>query len=141
MTSKTLAGSFTTACILLLTTYVYAAPGNSTYASSAAVKGPAVTVYMQGDSMRFSPATVTIHRGQTVEWQNLSSTQTHNVVDDPSLVTNPADAKLPKGTKPFSSALLREGSTYEHTFTIPGTYRYACTPHEIDRMVGTVIVK
>ncbi len=141
MTSKTLAGSLMTACIFLFTTYVYAAPGSSAHASSAAAKGPAVTVLMQGDSMRFSPATVTIHRGQTVEWQNLSSTQTHNVVDDPSLVTNPADAKLPKGTKPFSSALLREGSTYEHTFTVPGTYRYACTPHEIDRMVGTVIVK
>ena len=140
MTSKTLAGSLMTT-ILLFAAYVYAAPGNSTHASSTAAKGPAVTVLMQGDSMRFSPATVTIHRGQTVEWQNLSSTQTHNVVDDPSLVTNPADAKLPKGTKPFSSALLREGSTYEHTFTVPGTYRYACTPHEIDRMVGTVIVK
>jgi plastocyanin len=140
MTSKTLAGSLMTT-ILLFAAYVYVAPGNSTHASSTAAKGPAVTVYMQGDSMRFSPATVTIHRGQTVEWQNLSSTQTHNVVDDPSLVTNPADAKLPKGTKPFSSALLREGSTYEHTFTVPGTYRYACTPHEIDRMVGTVIVK
>ena len=57
MTSKTSAGSLMTACILLFTTYVYAAPGSSTHASSAAAKGPAVTVYMQGDSMRFSPAT------------------------------------------------------------------------------------
>ncbi len=44
MTSKTLAGSLMTACILLFTTYVYAAPGSSAHASSAAAKGPAVTV-------------------------------------------------------------------------------------------------
>lgn len=32
-------------------------------------------------------------------------------------------------------------TTFEHTFAVPGTYRYFCIPHEGAKMQGTVIVR
>ena len=33
-----------------------------------------------------------------------------------------------------------EVKTFDYTFTLPGTYRYTCVPHEKDGMNGEVVV-
>lgn len=106
--------------------------------ASAPVR-PAAVVTMTAD-MKFVPATVVIHKGQTVAWQN-TSPAIHNVVDVPAQSPDPAAMKLPKHATPFDSGLLNYGAAYVHTFTVPGTYRYACTLHIANGMVGKVVVK
>jgi plastocyanin len=88
----------------------------------------------------FSPATVTVRPGDTVEWQN-TSLITHTVTDDPKLAAKAADASLPPDIPPFSSGDIAAGQIYLHRFSEPGTYRYFCTHHEAGGMLGTVIVK
>lgn len=87
----------------------------------------------------YSPGVVTIRPGDTVEWQN-TSLITHTVTDDPSLAKKASDSGLPLGAAPFDSGDISAGQVYFHTFTTPGTYRYFCTHHEQDGMLGTVIV-
>ncbi|MFI5715473.1 plastocyanin/azurin family copper-binding protein [Nocardia sp. NPDC051750] len=82
---------------------------------------PAVTV--QVANMSYSPASVTIEKGQTVEWIFDDNGLPHDVVED---------------TGAFESELLTEGS-FTHTFTEAGTFSYHCTPHPM--MVGTVVVE
>jgi plastocyanin len=36
---------------------------------------------------------------------------------------------------------MLSGQTFTKTFDQPGVYRYVCTPHERNGMIGTVIVK
>jgi plastocyanin len=88
----------------------------------------------------FMPATVVIKAGQRVEWRN-TSLITHSVSFDPETALTPANVALPQGVPPFASGDIAAGDVYVHTFTVPGTYRYICTHHEADGMVGTVIVQ
>jgi plastocyanin len=87
----------------------------------------------------YSPATVTIRAGDTVEWQN-TSLITHTVTDDPKLADISGDAELPPGASPFNSGDVPAGQVYFHTFTVPGTYHYFCTRHEESGMLGTIVV-
>ena len=89
--------------------------------------------------MSFSPATVNIHAGQTVEWRN-TSVITHTVTDNPPAAANAADSILPPGAIPFSSGDIPAGKIFAYKFTVPGTYRYFCSHHEGDGMVGAVEV-
>ena len=88
----------------------------------------------------YDPATVTVGPGDTVEWRN-TSLITHSVTDDPGRAKTPSDAGLPPGAPPFDSGDIAAGTVYLHMFTTPGTYRYFCTHHEADGMLGTVVVK
>jgi plastocyanin len=88
----------------------------------------------------YSPADVTIRSGDTVEWRN-TSVIAHTVTDDPGRAKKQGDAGLPAGAQPFDSGNIAAGEIYMRTFTMPGTYRYFCTRHENDGMVGTVVVK
>jgi len=106
-------------------------------AHQAAMPNAAAVVDMGFQS--FSPATVNIHAGQTVEWRN-TSVITHSVTDDPQLARTAGDAALPAGATPFSSGDIAAGNVYAYTFRTPGTYKYFCTHHEGDGMLGTVIV-
>ncbi|MGK7368886.1 MAG: cupredoxin domain-containing protein, partial [Candidatus Halalkalibacterium sp. M3_1C_030] len=63
-----------------------------------------------------------------------------SVTGDPSLSTIEGSAELPKDAKPFNSGMMDPEQTFEHTFEIPGTYKYFCIPHEGTRMYGWVIV-
>jgi plastocyanin len=92
------------------------------------------------DNLRFDPATVTIQSGQTVQWIN-DARQAHTVIDDPAVAVNKADAQLPPGAPAFNSDKIEPGRSYVYTFTVPGTYRYFCGPHEGEGMVGEVIVQ
>ena len=46
--------------------------------------------------------------------------------------------RIPEGATRFASPTLREGETFEHTFSVPGTYDYYCEP-EAKAMVGRVV--
>jgi plastocyanin len=89
--------------------------------------------------MSFTPPTITVHAGQSVEWRN-TSIITHNVTDNANSASNATDAALPPGGIPFSSGDIPAGKVFVYKFTVPGTYRYFCTHHESDGMTGTVVV-
>ncbi len=76
--------------------------------------------------MRFNPPTVTVSPGQTVVWKFDDLHVAHDVVSQPG--------------GPLHSNLQQAGS-YRHTFQEPGTYRYVCTLHLADGMIGDVIVR
>ena len=88
----------------------------------------------------FQPETVHIRAGQSVEWRN-TSVITHSVTDDGRLASKPQDAAYPTGATPFRSGDIHAGDVFSATFPVPGTYRYFCTHHEGDGMVGTVVVE
>lgn len=108
-------------------------------AKGAAKIQPAAVVTMN-NLLKFEPAQVTIKVGETVEWQN-TSLLVHTVTANPKLAANKEHVALPKRAEPFNSGNLDPKATFQHTFTVPGTYRYFCIPHEATGMVGEVIVK
>ncbi|MBT5649558.1 MAG: pseudoazurin [Rhodospirillaceae bacterium] len=75
----------------------------------------------------YSPALVQIEPGDTVTW--VATDRGHNVEF--------VRGAIPKGVKPFRSALSKDVS---YTFSTPGAYVYKCTPHYGQGMVGIVIV-
>jgi plastocyanin len=88
----------------------------------------------------FQPETVHIRAGQTVEWRN-TSVITHSVTDDSRAASKPQDASIPAAAIPFSSGDIPAGEVFAVSFPLPGTYKYFCTHHEGDGMVGTVVVE
>ncbi len=100
---------------------------------------PAVTVHMNAAN-KFDPEKVTIKAGEAVRWVNDNAGPSHTVTTDPSMVQNENDVESPDGAKPFSSGVIKPGKFYQHTFELPGTYRYACAPHEGSKMLGVVVV-
>ena len=117
---------------------VPAEPGTGTVASQESRVRPAIVVKMEGEEFR--PSQVTVAVGQTVEWKNTTG-DPHTVTLVPDRVLVPADAALPRNARPFDSGTIPAGMTFSHTFTVPGTYRYFCTLHEGNGMVGEVIVR
>ena len=83
---------------------------------------PAATVRVE--NMSYSPASVTIKKGETVEWVFDDNGLPHDVVES--------------SAETFKSELLTEGS-YSYTFEEAGTFDYHCTPHPM--MLGTVVVE
>jgi len=98
-----------------------------------------VTAVIDLGFMSYSPASVTIHPGDTVEWRN-TSVIPHTVTDDPRRAKKQEDAGLPTGVQIFDSGEIAAGQVYMHTFTIPGTYHYFCAYHENHGMLGIVVV-
>lgn len=70
----------------------------------------------------FTPASITIHVGDTVTWVN----------NGPSAHTATANDGA------FNTGVLQKGHSASHTFTKPGTYSYICSIHPF--MHGTVVV-
>ena len=70
----------------------------------------------------FTPATITIHVGDTVTWTNKG----------PSAHTATAN----HGS--FNTGVLQKGKSASHTFTTAGTFTYICSIHPF--MHGTVVV-
>jgi plastocyanin len=88
----------------------------------------------------FEPALVIIQEGETVVWRN-ASTLVHSVSAHPEFATSRESFELPPEAEPFHSGLLIPGDAYTHTFEVPGTYRYFCSPHEPARHYGRVEVR
>ena len=106
---------------------------------SPTAAAPAARVTMTNE-LGFAPRKITIKVGQTVEWRNRSFL-VHTVTADPKLAADRKDVALPAGAKAFNSGSLQPKATFRHSFTVAGTYRYFCIPHEAAGMVGEVIVK
>jgi plastocyanin len=106
----------------------------------AEIGGPTAIIKMSDDSPMYQPSSIIIRAGQTVEWRN-SGMVSHSVVDDPTKADKPDDVALPSGAKTFESGNVMPGGKFSHTFDKPGTYRYFCRSHEIDAMIGEIIVQ
>ncbi len=63
------------------------------------------------------------------------------MTDDPTKALKPEDSLLPTHAKPFFSGNVMPGRAYRHTFLIPGRYRYFCLTHEVDKMIGEILVE
>lgn len=74
--------------------------------------------------LKFSPDTVEVKTGSTVEWANSDLT--------PHTVTS-------QGAGDLNSGSIETGASWSHTFTQPGSFAYFCTFHP--EMKGTVVVK
>lgn len=106
--------------------------------SAAAAK--TVEIKMSDTPPKFMPMTVTIQKGDTVEWFN-NAASLHSVTTNPAVAQDPKDVSSPKDAKPFDSGFMTPGAKWSYTFTVPGTYKYLCLPHEKDQMTGIVVVK
>jgi amicyanin len=84
----------------------------------APISGTAVSI----DNFTFAPATLTVHRGDTVTWTN------HD--EEPHTVA--------AGDGSFRSPGMHSNATFSFTFTNPGSYDYICSIHP--SMHGTVVV-
>jgi|GEM_PF-5975132 len=87
----------------------------------------------------FSPGTVEVPVGATVEWRNVSNVP-HTVTADPALAADPTFVSLPQGAPPFDSGSIAPGGVFTQAFTVPGRYDYFCVPHQGFGMRGSVIV-
>jgi plastocyanin len=88
----------------------------------------------------FDPAHVTLSAGTTVRWTNVGD-QPHDATNNPTRAMRAGDASYPAGATPFDSGMLSPGQSFTYTFTVPGTYKYVCLPHELGGMTGEVIVR
>jgi plastocyanin len=93
-----------------------------------------------GDDMKFSPATLTLAPGDTVEWV-VAGAVPHTVTDMPGKAALREHTVLPAGAAPWDSGLLDKGKRYRRVFTVQGAYTYVCLLHEATGMVGTLVVR
>jgi plastocyanin len=109
------------------------APARNAARATAPEAGPAQTGPVTADAAPnmvwmgdhyFSPDKLTVKVGATVTWRMLGS-QEHDVWS--------LDGS-------FRSPTMGPGSTYRHTFTKVGTFKYICLPHNGDGMAGEIIV-
>jgi plastocyanin len=119
-------------------------PGDEDGDETTAAEGKVVDVAVgpEGDYLEFVPAEVEISVGDAVRWT--AESEGHNVTAKPEADTK---VELPEGAEPFATyegnrsfLVMEVGETFEHTFTVPGTYVYVCAPHASEGMVGRVIV-
>ena len=91
-------------------------------------EGETYTVTVDGTNLRFSPDTVTLMEGDTIQffWEN--QLLPHNAVERGGL---------------FDSGEPARNVNYTYTFNVGenGTYEYVCEPHESVGMIGTIIVE
>ncbi len=121
-------------------TFAALATGFSLAGGTAHAAGKTVEVSMQqAPKGLFVPDIITISVGDTVNWTN-PGVITHTVTFDPAQAIKASNVSLPAGVSPFGSGDMEEEATYNHTFTVKGTYKYVCKYHEEMGMVGTVIV-
>src|SRR6476619_7069345 len=109
--------------------------GNMTGNTTSASGGNSVTISPGSSSPSngkfFVPDTLTVSKGTTVTWTNGDSTL-HTVTSG-----SPESGNSGTGTE-FDSSYLAAGKTFQHQFSIPGTFDYYCTLHPY--MKGKVVV-
>jgi len=117
-----------------------AAPATEPTTKISRVFAAVPEVVMMTDDDTFQPATLTVKVGEVVRWRN-GSKDTHTVTADPKMAADAKDVSLPATATPFDSGEVKPGQSFEHAFTVPGTYKYVCRPHEAMDMKGQVIVQ
>lgn len=125
---------------VLLLLLVFAASAAGVYPSPAAAADQKPDAVVEIVNISFKAEKITIKAGNTVEWRN-TSLLAHTVTADPALAAKKSSVQLPDGAETFNSGILNPNATFRHTFTVPGTYRYFCMPHEATGMVGEIIVE
>jgi plastocyanin len=75
-------------------------------------------------AVKYSPETIEIKKGETVEWDNKDLT--------PHTVTSQSGGELNSGS-------IEEDTSWSHTFSQTGTFPYYCTYHP--EMKGRIVVK
>jgi plastocyanin len=88
--------------------------------STVAEANAPLVVYVAMKNMKFSPATIEIKKGDTVEWKNDDIT--------PHTATSAT----------FDSGSIASDAVWRHTFTEAGNFPYTCTFHPV--MKATIIV-
>lgn len=88
------------------------------------------------DSLTFEPAVISILKGDTVRWVNVSAAEPHTATADSLRVA--FIGGFNSGS--FPTQWLEPGESFEFTFTKAGEFPYHCIPHDVFGMVGTVIV-
>ena len=131
--------SSTTVRHILAVTILLAAGGCGLTGPAHDAPTPDAAAVVDMGFMSFNPATIDIHAGQSVEWRN-TSIVTHTVTVNPAAAATAGDSVLPAGAIPFSSGDVPAGKIFVYKFIVPGTYKYICTHHETDGMVGTIVV-
>ena len=103
-------------------------PYNEIFSSLENDTGEVFVVTVDGTNLRFSPDTITLKEGDTVNflWEN--QLLPHNAVEENGL---------------FDSGDPERNVDYSYTFNVGenGTYQYECEPHADLGMVGTIIVQ
>jgi uncharacterized surface protein with fasciclin (FAS1) repeats len=98
----------------------------------------ATTYTINSGSYYYTPSSLSVNIGDTVEWINDGGL--HNVNGDINSITNMSF----NNPQTFYSAPVNVvGATlYTHVFTIPGTYNYDCSvgQHAAQGMIGTIVV-
>lgn len=87
---------------------------------------PPKTVQVSIHLYKFTPETVTVHPGDTVEWRN------DDTVDHTATTTS-------AGKPAFDSGNLKHGQVFRYVAKAKGTYDYICTIHPY--MKGKVVVR
>jgi plastocyanin len=135
------------AAVAALVTFA-AGVGAATRADARTTAPKTVEVQMIGDASgyKFSPAKITLQKGDKVKF-TLVSGPPHNVVFWEDSIPKGAAAKLgkamPKTVGPLTGPfLLNTGDSYEISFAgLPaGTYHYYCAPHLALGMRATIEV-
>lgn len=116
--------------------------------------------------VRFLPGTIQIHAGETVEWINTDPTEPHTITFGtepaiPQTVVNAVpgpdgalEATINSPSETVSSGFLQAApqdraflpqsapgvTRLRIKFTQAGTYHYKCALHDVDGMIGTVVV-
>ena len=98
----------------------------------------AATINVRIVNRAFVPATVVIHAGDTVKWVNEDS-GSHTVTDDAAKANDPSFAEVPAGVVAFDSGNITGGASWSHTFTVVGSYKYFCIPHEAHMRGGITV--
>ena len=82
------------------------------------------------NSNSYVPSVLTISLGDTVEFTNVGGF--HNV--------NATLSTYPNNPQGFGNTVSSSNWSFQHIFTIAGTYNYQCDPHVGMGMTGTIIV-
>jgi len=91
----------------------------------------AATHTVTQSNLTFSPASLTISVGDTVQWVWTAGTHT---------VTSGTGGADPDAGALFDSPLTTDAPLFEYVFTTAGTVPYFCRPHETFGMTGTIVV-
>lgn len=113
--------------LLLTTAFMLAA--TPAFAKEYTIKE--VTDYNAEKQNFFSPDKLTIQPGDAVTFENAQD-EMHEVMF----------IEVPKGVNEMIMSPMQEkkGEKFSYTFTVPGTYKFHCHPHEALGMEGTLIV-
>jgi plastocyanin len=88
---------------------------------------------------KWSPDTLSIKTGDTVEWTNTAPIP-HIVCFKKEKSKTPDKISLPAGVAEFESPSLKRGEKFSYKFTKAGEYRYTCRLHENMQMFGAINV-